>query len=122
MDKAPTFVVIDVSKRRLDAHTRPSGESFAPAYDDEGVAGLVERLAALAPALVVLEATGGLEGRLAAALAAAGLPVAVVNPPQVRAFARATGRLAKTDPLDAQAIARLPEAGPPPPRPPPRSA
>src|SRR4051812_49969171 len=62
MDKAPTFVGIDVSKRRLDVHTRPSGESFATAYDDEGVAGLVERLAALAPALVVLEATRGLGG------------------------------------------------------------
>src|SRR3982751_6643778 len=67
MDKGPTFVGIDVSKHRLDVHARPSGESFATDYDDEGVAGLVERLAALAPALVVLEATGGLEVRLAAA-------------------------------------------------------
>src|SRR3982751_4602467 len=66
MDKAPTFVGIDVSKHRLDVYLRPSGESFATDYDDEGVAGLVERLAALAPALVVLEATGGLEVRLAA--------------------------------------------------------
>src|SRR3954449_1967696 len=117
MDKAPTFVGIDVSKHRLDVHARPSGESFATDYDDEGVAGLVERLAALAPALVVLEATGGLEVRLAAALAAAGLPVAVVNPRQVRAFARATGRLAKTDRLDAEAIARFAEAVRPPVRP-----
>src|SRR3954464_14615723 len=85
-DKAPTFVGIDVSKHRLDVKARPSGERFATDYDDEGVAGLVERLAALAPALVVLEATGGLEVRLAAALAAAGLPVAVVNPRQVRAL------------------------------------
>src|SRR3954451_21953001 len=96
-DKAPTFVGIDVSKHRLDVHPRPSGESFATDYDDEGVAGLVERLAALAPALIVLEATGGLEGRLAAALAAAGVPVAAGHPRQVRAFARAAGRLAKTD-------------------------
>ena len=97
MDKAPTYVGIDVSKRRLDIHSRPSGESSAIDYDDENVAALVERLVAVAPTLVVLEATGGMEVRLAAALAAAGLPVAVVNPRQVRAFARATGRLAKTD-------------------------
>src|SRR3954452_19437443 len=117
MDKAPTFVGIDVSKHRLDIHSRPSGESFAIGHDDEGVAALVERLAALAPTLVVLEATGGLEVRLAAALAAAGLPVAVVNPRQVRAFARATGRLAKTDRLDAATIARFAEAVRPPVRP-----
>ena len=92
MDKAPIFIGIDVAKHRLDVHARPSGESFAIDYDDEGVAALVERLVTLAPALVVLEATGGLEVRLAAALAAAGLPVAVVNPRQVRAFARAVGR------------------------------
>jgi transposase len=99
MDKAPpsTFVGIDVAKRRLDIHSRPTGESSTIDYDDENVAALVERLVAVAPALVVLEATGGLEVRLAAAPAAAGLPVAVVNPRQVRAFARATGRLAKTD-------------------------
>src|SRR4051812_30359052 len=99
MDKAPTFVGIDVSEHRLDVHARPSGESFATDHDDEGVAGLVGRLAALAPALVVLEATGGLEGR------------------RVRAFARATGRLAKTDRLDAEAIARFAEAVRPPARP-----
>ena len=81
------------------------------------MAALVERLAALAPALVVLEATGGLEVAPAAALAAAGLPVAVVNPRQVRAFARATGRLAKTDRLDAEVIARFAEAVRPPARP-----
>src|SRR4051812_26414828 len=93
MDKASTFVGIDVAKHRLDVHLRPSGESFAIDYGEEEVVALVERLVALAPALIVLEATGGLEVRLAAALAAAGLPVAVVNPRQVRAFARATGRL-----------------------------
>ena len=81
------------------------------------MAALVERLAALAPALVVLEATGGLEVRPAAALAAAGLPVAIVNPRRVRAFARATGRLAKTDRLDAETIARFAEAVRPPARP-----
>ena len=117
MDKAPTFVGIDVSKHRLDVHLRPSGEHFTVGHDEAGVAALVERLAALAPALVVLEATGGLEVRPAAALAAAGLPVAVVNPRRVRAFARATGRLAKTDRLDAEAIARFAEAVRPPARP-----
>ena len=118
MDQAaPVFVGIDVSKHRLDIHLRPSGESFTIDHDDGSVAALVERLAALAPALIVLEATGGMEVRLAAALAAAGLPVAVVNPRQVRAFARATGRLAKTDRLDAAAIARFAEAVRPPVRP-----
>jgi len=118
MDKAaPIFVGIDVSKHRLDIHLRPSGEGFTVDHDDENVAALVERLVALAPALVVLEATGGMEVRLAAALAAAGLPVAVVNPRQVRAFARATGQLAKTDRLDAAAIARFAEAVRPPVRP-----
>jgi transposase len=117
MDKAPVFVGVDVSKHRLDIHLRPSGESFTIDHDDENVAALIERLVALAPALVVLEATGGLEVRPAAALAAAGLPVAVVNPRQVRAFARAMGRLAKTDRLDAAAIARFAEAVRPPVRP-----
>src|SRR3982750_4945263 len=117
MDKASVFVGIDVAKHRLEVHLRPSGESFTINHGEEEVAALVERLAALAPALVVLEATGGLEVRLAATLAAAGLPVAVVNPRQVRAFARATGRLAKTDRLDAEAIARFAEAVRPPVRP-----
>src|SRR3982750_4248396 len=110
MDKASVFVGIDVAKHRLEVHLRPSGESFTINHGEEEVAALVERLGALEPALIVLEATGGLEVRLAAALAAAGLPVAVVNPRQVRAFARATGRLAKTDRLDAEAIARFAEA------------
>ena len=117
MDKVPVFVGIDVSKHRLDIHLRPSGEGFTVDHGEEEVAALVARLVALAPALVVLEATGGLEVGLAAALAAAGLPVAVVNPRQVRAFARATGRLAKTDRLDAAAIARFAEAVRPPVRP-----
>jgi transposase len=110
MDKVPTFVGIDVAKHRLDLHLRPAGESFTIDYREEEVTALVERLAALEPTLIVLEATGGLEVRLAAALAAADLPVVVVNPRQVRAFARATGRLAKTDRLDAKAIAHFAEA------------
>src|SRR3954453_2173272 len=110
MDKAPVFVGIDVSKRRLDVHLRPAGESFTIDYDAEEVTALVERLLPLEPTLVVLEATGRLEVRIAGALAAAGLPVAVVNPRQVRSFARALGWLAKTDRLDAKAIACFAEA------------
>src|SRR5690349_24787809 len=107
MDKAPTFVGVDVSKHRLDVHLRPSGESFTIDHDEQGVAALVERLAALAPTLVVLEATGGLEVRLAADLAAARLPVAVVHPRRVRGFGRSTARLAQPDRLAAGAVARL---------------
>src|SRR5215217_1210612 len=117
MDKAPVFVGIDVSKRRLDVHLRPAGESFTIDYDAEEVAALVERLLPLEPTLVVLEAAGGLEVRIAGALAAAGLPAAVVNPRQVRSFARALGRLAKTDRLDAKAIGHFAEAVRPPVRP-----
>jgi transposase len=117
MDKIPVFVGIDVAKHRLEVHLRPSGESFTIDYREEEVAALVERLLPLEPTLIVLEATGGLEVRLAAALAAAALPVAVVNPRQVRSFARAMGRLAKTDRLDAKVIARFAEAVRPPVRP-----
>jgi len=111
MDKIPVFVGIDVAKHRLEVHLRPSGESFTIDYSEEEVAALVERrLLPLEPTLIVLEATGGLEVRLAAALAGAALPVAVVNPRQVRSFARAMGRLAKTDRLDAKVIAHFAEA------------
>jgi len=111
------FVGIDVSKDRLDVHVRPSGESLAVARDEAGIAALTERLKAAAPTLIVLEATGGFEVTVAAGLAGAGLPLAVVNPAQIRAFARAVGRLAKTDRLDAEIIARFadqvrPEARP----------
>lgn len=111
------FVGIDVSKDRLDAHLRPSGETFAVARDGPGLEALAARLRGHAPLLVVLEATGGFESMVAAALASAALPLAVVNPARVRAFARATGRLAKTDRLDAEAIARFAEAIRPEPRP-----
>ena len=111
------FVGIDVAKDRLDVHLRPCGESFAVARDGEALAALVERLRALAPALVVMEATGGYETVVASALGAAHLPLAVVNPRQIRAFARATGKLAKTDRLDAAAIAHFAEAIRPPVRP-----
>ncbi len=111
------FIGIDVAKDRLDVHIRPGGEAFTVARDDEGVDELVKRLRGAAPALVVLEATGGFETIVAAGLAAAGLPVAVVNPRQIRDFARATARLAKTDTLDAAVIAHFAEAVKPPPRP-----
>jgi transposase len=104
------IVGIDVSKARLDVHVLPSGEAFAVARDGEGLAVLVERLGGLAPGLIGIEATGGFESVVAAALAGAGLPVVVVNPAQVRAFARALGKRAKTDPIDAAVIARFVEA------------
>jgi transposase len=119
---APVFVGIDVAKDRLDVHLRPSGEAFALGRDAAGLGALVERLAGLAPSLVVLEATGGFEVAVAAALTAAQLPLAVVNPRQIRDFARAIGRLAKTDRLDAEAIARFAEAVRPEPRPIPDAA
>jgi transposase len=119
---APTFVGIDVAKDRLDVHLRPWDEAFALSRDGVGLEALVERLVARSPALVVLEATGGFEVAVAGALAAAGLPLVVVNPRQIRDFARATGRLAKTDRLDAEAIARFAEAVRPQPRPVPDQA
>ena len=118
----PTFVGIDVAKDRLDVHLRPADEAFALSRDGAGLEALVERLMVLAPTLVVLEATGGFEVVVAGALAAAGLPLVVVNPRQIRDFARATGRLAKTDRLDAEAIARFAEAVQPAPRPVPSAA
>jgi transposase len=111
------FIGIDVAKDRLDVHLRPSGETFAVARDGEGLAALVERLRTIAPSLVVMEATGGYESVVASALAAAQLPLAVINPRQIRDFARATGKLAKTDRIDAAAIAHFAEAVRPPPRP-----
>jgi len=111
------FVGIDVSKDRLDVHVRPSGEAFVVARDDKGLADLSERLRRQPPRLIVLEATGGLQVRVAGMLAAEDFPVAVVNPRQVRDFARALGRLAKTDRIDAEAIALFAERVQPVPRP-----
>jgi transposase len=113
----PNFVGIDVSKDRLDVHVRPSGQSFAVTRDGKALEQLTTQICDLAPALIVLEATGGFETTVAAALAGAGLPLAVVNPRQIRDFARATGRLAKTDTLDAQIIALFAERIRPEPRP-----
>ena len=111
------FVGIDVAKDRLDVHIRPAGEAFCVTRDDEGIEELTRRLGAITPRLVVLEATGGFETVVAASLAAAGMPIAVVNPRQIRDFARATARLAKTDTLDAAVIAHFAEAVNPPVRP-----
>ena len=111
-----TIVGIDVAKDRLDVAVRPSGELFVVERNAGGLELLVERLKPLAPALVVLEATGGFETVAAAALAAAGLPVVVVNPAQVRAFAKAIGQRAKTDPIDATVIAHFAQATKPEPR------
>ncbi len=117
MPPTPCFVGIDVAKSRLDVAARPRGEQWSTTNDAVGVAALVTRLHDLQPTLVVLEATGGYERPLTAALAGAGLPVAVVNPRQARDFAKATGKLAKTDTLDARALAHFAEAVQPPARP-----
>ena len=103
-------VGIDVSKDRLDVAVRPSGEVFAVARDADGIDGLIARIAPLCPTAVAVEATGGYETVVAASLAAAGLAVVVVNPAQVRGFARALGQRAKTDPIDARIIAHFVEA------------
>jgi transposase len=100
-------VGIDVSKDRLDVHVLPEGIAFAVARDGKGLAELIERLTPLAPDLVVVEATGGFETVVAAALAGARLPLVVVNPAQVRHYAQAVGKRAKTDPIDAAMIARF---------------
>lgn len=102
-------VGIDVAKATLDVQVRPSDERWTVANDEAGIRTLVEQLRAVAPQQVVLEATGGYELAAVSALAAAALPVVVVNPRQVRDFAKATGRLAKTDRLDAATLARFAE-------------
>jgi transposase len=99
-----------VSKDRLDIAVRPTGDTWSVANDASGTPEVVQRLAQLHPKLVVLEATGGLQLPVVAALASAGLPLSMVNPRQVRDFARATGKLAKTDQLDAQVLAHFAEA------------
>jgi len=110
------FVGIDVSKDRLDVHVRPDGEAFAVSRDGKGLEQLVERLLAVSPTLVAVEATGGFETIVAAAIAGAELPLAIVNPAQIRHFAQAVGKRAKTDPIDAGVIAHFAEAVRPAPR------
>ena len=110
MKQEKTYVGIDVAKARVDVATRPGGDVWSVGYDEQAVSELVSSLLAVEPTMVLLEATGGLEVPLVSALAAAALPVVVVNPRQVRDFARATGKLAKTDALDAQVLAHFAEA------------
>jgi len=117
MHDVPCFIGLDVAKAQLDIAIRPSGERWAVPHDAGDIMTLVERLQALHPALIVLEATGGWERAVTSALATAGLPVVVVNPRQVRDFARATGQLAKTDALDARALAHFADVIRPTPRP-----
>jgi transposase len=117
MSAVQLFVGIDVAKAQLDVALRPTDERWAVANDDPGIATLVARLQVRHPTLIVLEASGGYQRAVVAALATAGLPVAVVNPRQARDFAKATGQLAKTDALDARALAHFAEAVRPIPRP-----
>lgn len=112
-----TYVGIDVAKAQLDIAVRPSGQQWVTATDPVSLDTLVGQLQNLQPELIVLEATGGREGAVVAALATAGLPLAVVNPRQVRNFARAVGQLAKTDALDAQVLAHFAQVIHPAPRP-----
>ncbi|MBC7940459.1 MAG: IS110 family transposase [Chitinophagaceae bacterium] len=105
----PSFVGIDVAKRQLDVCIRPAGLTFTVTRDAAGLEELVARLREVAAELIVLEATGGFEQVVTATLAGAALPVVVVNPRQVRDFARASGKLAKTDTLDAAVIALFAE-------------
>lgn len=112
-----TYVGIDVSKDRLDVHVLPQNEAFSVERNGKGLAALVERLKPLAPSLVVVEATGGFEMTVAAAIAGAGLPLAVVNPAQIRHYAQALGKRAKSDPIDALVITRFGADVKPEPRP-----
>jgi len=110
VETRPLFVGIDVSKGQLDVAQQPAGTGQVSPHTESGIENLVTQMRTLKPAAIVLEATGGLEVPLATALAVGGLPVAVVNPRQVRDVAKATGRLAKTDTIEAQVLARFAEA------------
>lgn len=105
-----SFVGIDVSKNTLDIRIDPAGEGLHVAYDDAGISQVCQRLAEVSPTLIVMEATGGLETRLASELVSKGLPVAIINPRQARDFAKATGQLAKTDRVDAAMLAAFARA------------
>lgn len=108
--KTGIFAGIDVSKKELEVFLRPTGKSATFANDDEGITALVSFVKSFSPRLIVLEATGGLEMRSVSALAAKRCPVVVINPRQVRDFAKSTGRLAKTDSIDAGVLAHFAEA------------
>lgn len=104
------FVGIDVSKSTLDVCIEPAAQTLHVAYDEAGVRQVVSRLKEASPTLIVIEATGGLEVRIATELASLGLPVAVINPRQARDFAKATGQLVKTDQVDAAVLAAFAKA------------
>ena len=104
------FVGIDVSKSTLDVCIEPAVQTLHVAYDEAGISQIVCRLKEVSPTLIVIEATGGLEVRIATELASKGLPVAVINPRQARDFAKATGQLAKTDQVDAAVLAAFAKA------------
>jgi len=110
LEVTPIFVGIDVSKARLDVAMRPTGERESVANDKAGIKALIKRLANIPSTLIVLEATGGFERQVMHALVSADLPVVVVNPRQVRDFAKATGQLAKTDSIDADVLAHFAQA------------
>ncbi len=110
MNESECFIGIDVAKASLDIAVQPEGKGWSCPNDEAEFKDLVKQLRPRKPTLIVLEATGGLEITVVAALASAGLPVVVVNPRQVRDFAKATGQLAKTDRIDAQVLARFAEA------------
>ena len=103
----PSFVGIDISKNTLDVHTLPEDKRYSYPYEPQKIKALIRKLKQLKPALIVMEATGGYELSVASKLAEAKLPVAVVNPRQIRDYAKAIGKLAKTDAIDAYVIARF---------------
>ena len=117
MEQEVTYVGIDVAKAQVDVAIRPTNDRWEIPRDEAGIRKLVSQMKTLEPVMVLLEASGGLEVTLVAALAAESVPVVVVNPRQVRDFARATGKLAKTDALDAAVLAHFAEAVRPPVRP-----
>jgi transposase len=117
MDTEQIFIGIDVAKNHLDVAIRPGTDFFTVQNDDRGIANLVSRLSHLNPQLILLEASGGYEILAAAALRHAGLPAQIINPRQVRDFARSTGRLAKTDKIDAAVLAHFAQLLQPPLRP-----
>ncbi len=110
MEEKKSFVGIDISKDRLDIAVRPGGESWSVNNDNQGIEELVQRMKELQPERIVLEATGGLEVLASNALSSENLPVVVMNPRLIRNFAKSTGRLAKTDSLDADVLAHYGEA------------
>lgn len=114
--ESPKFVGIDIAKDHLDVAVRPEGKVWTIPNKETSIEDLAEQLIDLGPELIVMEATGGLEQKVASILSTNGLPVAVVNPRQVRDFAKSTGKLAKTDTLDAKVLAHFAEAIHPKPR------